>query len=61
METLINEYRKRLQTTMEAMNKLKFKDNANPEYIKLSIKASCYKIMILELENELRNKLSYNR
>jgi hypothetical protein len=60
METLINEYRKRLQTTMEAMNKLKFKDNANPEYIRLSIKASCYKIMISELENELGNNLSYN-
>jgi hypothetical protein len=61
METLINEYRKRLQTTMEAINKLKFKDNANPEYIKLSIKASCYKIMIAELEKELGNNLSYNR
>ena len=61
MENLINEYKKRLQTTMEAMNKLKFKDNANPEYIKLSIKASCYKIMIAELENELGNNLSYNQ
>ena len=61
METLLEDYKKRLQITTVAINKLKFKDNANPEFIKLSIRASCYKIMIAELENELGNNLSYNQ
>ena len=61
MDTLLEDYRKRLQATMEAINKLKFKDNANPEYLKLTIKAGCYKIMIAELENALGNQLSYNQ
>jgi len=61
METLLDDYKKKLQATTEAISKLKFKDNANPEYLKLTIKAGCYKIMIAELENALGNQLSYNQ
>jgi len=60
METLLEEYKKKLQSTTESISKLKFKDNANPEYLKLTIKAGCYKIMIAELENALNGNLSYN-
>ena len=61
MEILLEEYKKKLQSTTESISKLKFKDNANPEYLKLTIKAGCYKIMIAELENALTGNLSYNR
>ena len=61
METLLEEYKKKLQSTTESISKLKFKDNANPEYLKLTIKAGFYKIMIAELENALTGNLSYNR
>ena len=61
METLLEEYKKKLQSTTESISKLKFKDNANPEYLKLTIKAGCYRIMIEELEMVLGNKLSYNQ
>jgi hypothetical protein len=61
METLLKEYKNKLLFTTEAISKLKFKDNANPEYLKLSIKAGCYRIMISELENALGIDLAYNR
>jgi len=61
METLLEEYKKKLHSTTESISKLKFKDNANPEYLKLTIKAGCYKIMVAELENALTGNLSYNR
>lgn len=61
METLLEKYKKKLQSTNESISKLKFKDNANPEYLKLTIKAGCYKVIISELENALSGNLSYNR
>ena len=61
METLLDDYKKKLQATTEAISRLKFKDNANPEYLKLTIKAGGYKIMIAELENALTGSLLYNR
>lgn len=60
MEKLLEEYKKRLQSTADSISKLKFKDNANPEYLKLTIKAGCYKIMIAELENALTGNLSFH-
>jgi len=51
--TLLEYYKKKLQTVTELISKLTFKDNANPDYIRLYTKGSCYRILINDLEGEL--------
>ena len=51
--TLIEDYKRKLQAATDMMNNLRFKDNANPHYIRLSAKASCYRTIISDLEREL--------
>jgi hypothetical protein len=55
MEILLETYRTRLQSMKDAIQKIRFKDDANPDYIKLRIKAGCYQMIITELENEMQN------
>jgi hypothetical protein len=55
--TLSEYYKRKLQTICEMISAITFKDNANPEYIRLSAKASCYKTLIAELECEMANDL----
>ena len=50
METLLEDYRRRLKTVKEMISKLKFKDDANSDYIRLKTKESCYRTFIAELE-----------
>jgi hypothetical protein len=51
--TLLENYRRKLKEVTEMKKTLRFKDNSNPEYIRLSAKASCYKSFVADLEREL--------
>jgi hypothetical protein len=53
MDKLLDEYKRKLQWVTELIKNLKFKDNANPDYVRLTAKASCYRTIIAELEQEL--------
>ena len=55
MDILLDEYKRKLQRVNELLKTLKFKDNANPQYVRLTAKASCYRTIIEELENALVN------
>ena len=57
METLLEVYKRRLKTVIEMIEELRFKDDANPDNIRLKTKASCYRTIITELECELANVL----
>lgn len=50
MEELIKDYSRRLETANEMIEKLKFKDDSNPDYIRLKTKVSCYRTFISELK-----------
>lgn len=60
METLLNNYKRRLKTVREMINDLKFKDDANPDYIRLRTKESCYRTFISELEREIKEESVLN-
>ena len=57
METLLEDYKRRLKTANKMIEELRFKDDANPDYIRLTTKASCYRTIITELERALANVL----
>lgn len=52
MKQLLEDYQRRLETINKMIENLKFKDDANPDYIRLTTKASCYRTFIIELERE---------
>jgi len=49
--TLSEEYRRNLQAGKELIQNPTYKDNADPEYIRLFANASCYKVTIEELDH----------
>lgn len=55
MKTLIEDYERRLNTVQEMIEKLKFKDDANPDYVRLTTKRAEYRTIIAELERGLKN------
>ena len=57
MDTLLEDYKRRLKTANEMIEGLRFKDDANPDYIRLTTKSSCYRTIISELERVLANVL----
>lgn len=56
METLLEDYKRRLKTANEMIEGLRFKDDVNPDYIRLTTKASCYRTIIAELERAVARK-----
>jgi hypothetical protein len=56
MKQLIEDYQRRLATVNEMINNLKFKDDANPDYIRLTTKRAEYRTVITELERGLKNE-----
>jgi hypothetical protein len=52
MKQLIEDYQRRLKNVKQMIADLKFKDDANPDYIRLRTKESCYKTFIAEMERE---------
>ena len=50
MKTLIDTYERRLETIQEMIEKLKFKDDANPNYVRLTTKRAEYRTFIAELK-----------
>lgn len=55
MERLLEDYNRRLKTANKMIDELRFKDDSNSDYIRLTTKASCYRTMITELEREFIN------
>ena len=53
MKQLIEDYERRLNTVQEMIEKLKFKDDANPDYVRLTTKRAEYRTFIAELKREL--------
>lgn len=54
MKTLIDTYERRLETIQEMIEKLKFKDDANPNYVRLTTKRAEYRTFIAELKCDVR-------
>ena len=54
METLIEDYKRRLKTANEM---LKETDRIAIKYVRIETKASCYRTIIAELERALANVL----
>lgn len=53
METLLEDYERRLKTVNQMIEALSFKDDANPEYNRLKTKQTCYRTFIAELKREI--------
>lgn len=53
MKTLLEDYKNRLKTANEMIKELRFKDESNPDFIRLTTKASCYRTIIAELQRQL--------
>jgi hypothetical protein len=56
METLLNDYRRRLTTIQNEIDKLKYNCPSDLNYIRYKTKASCYRTFIVEIERELAKK-----
>lgn len=56
MKKLLEDYKNRLKTANEMIERLRYKDDANPDYIKLKAKANCYHNIIFELKGLLDKK-----
>lgn len=55
MKELLEDYKRKLKTVERVIIELRFKDDANPNYIRLKTKQYCYRAFINELERELKN------
>ena len=54
MQILLEDYKRRLATAQEMLNELRFKDDANPDFIRIKTKISCYRSMIHELDSLIK-------
>lgn len=50
LEELLKDYKMALKLINVRIKELKFKDDANPDYIRLRTKAGCYRTIITELK-----------
>lgn len=50
IETLLEDYKRKLKTANEMADDMIFKDVSNPDYVRVKIKASCYRTFISEIE-----------
>lgn len=56
IQTLLDDYQRRLNTARDFLRKLDVKDSSNPDYVRLSAKISCYNKIISELNDTLNNE-----
>lgn len=50
VQILIEDYERRLNTANKIIDEFNFKDDSNPDYIRMKTKASCYRTFITELK-----------
>lgn len=55
-QKLLEYYTERLKAVVELINDLRFKDDANPDYIRLKTKANCYREIISDVMNSKINE-----
>ncbi len=55
IETILEDYKRRLETANKMIDELQFKDDANPDYVRLTTKASCYRTFISEYSQRAKN------